>query len=360
MVWVLARNGFGTALAVPVLWGFPPGWLWGAPSFRVSPRVALVRRPPQCLCFRDPLWGGSGVPPAILSALVPPLLLGHPWDVFEVPSQEHPVLGASPAWSFMVPQAAPIPGGGMTPPVLPRGRAAPAIHPHLQLGPSQGPRYDRHPTGGAPVPLSPLISQHPVRGLRRCPHRVGFSLLGSPPRAVHASQHRHGAGRGDSTGGGPQPWSPRDAIKEHAAAWQGGGCWKTSKKALQPSWKKRINKERNMTFFFLLAFFFFKPHVSRPDFYFFLNPLASVPAGNSNQRGEALLFTRTFCGRDDAAVSRGFQTGAEVSRPVGTRLGAGGAAALGGKPERRPGTFTCRCLTLATSHRCRPLPCSCR
>lgn len=58
VVWGIARNGFRTAPAVPVLWGSPPGWLWGAPSFRVSPRVALVRRPQQCLCLRDPLWGG--------------------------------------------------------------------------------------------------------------------------------------------------------------------------------------------------------------------------------------------------------------------------------------------------------------
>lgn len=51
--------------------------------------------------------------------------------------------------------------------------------------------------------------------------------------------------------------------------------------------------------------------------------------------------------------------GAELSSPVGTRIGAGAAAAPGGKPKHRPDAFTCCCLTSATSQRCRPLPCSC-
>lgn len=114
-----------------------------------------------------------------------------------------------------------------------------------------------------------------------CPHRVGISLLGSPqmsvcgpsiiPAPISTGQDLGTAlgGMGTAQGGSIQGEPLRSTAE----------CWKSSKKTPQPSWKKRINKERST------ASGFFKLRVSGLVFF---SPLARCPAGTLSRRGGGL------------------------------------------------------------------------
>lgn len=79
-------------------------------------------------------------------------------------------------------------------------------------------------------------------------------------------------GTGTAQGGSIHGEPPRSTAE----------CWKSSKKTPQPSWKKRINKERST------ASGFFKLRVSGLVFF---SPLARCPAGTLSRSGGGLCLS---------------------------------------------------------------------
>lgn len=286
--------------SVPLALGAPPTMALGSPCIGDSLWDGFWMCPQQFLCFGGSPQGAFGTPLAsrvptgvalgapacsqcsggsLSSALVSPCLGTPPGMAPRLPPRSTQNWGRTQQ-CFRVPHAVLLPCGA--PPVLPWGRAAPATHPPplqlaLELAPLGGPldkqqdtQYNRPPKGAGRSPRCSvpchcsLPSPGWDPGAPLAAPWVGHSLLGSPPRAAHAS--RHYPHRSDPYGVGcGAAASHQSSGKLLSSARQPGRVKAAGKPAKPPSavMEKEDKQGKKHDFFF---FSFFKSRVSEPDF----------------------------------------------------------------------------------------------
>lgn len=306
-----SQGGFGVS---PPCFGSSPRMAWGPPQqclcfggslqdgrgvllhWGRPPQGDFGGSPQQCLCFGGCPQGGFGIP--LASRFPTRMGFGCPQQfsvLWGLPQSTlvSPCLGTPPGMALRLPprstQYCGVPPVCGAPPVLPWGRATPTMRPLIwpwnwvlwgdpwTRSRTPGTAVPQKEQGGARVlgPPSPLRSQPWLKptwlrsgGLRWQPLGSGFHSLAAPQglstcRGVNLiALILMGWDVGTTVGwhGGTTPgWPP--AAKAVGGCWgvlgsgAGSGLPENQQKSLQPSWKKRINKERNMTFFFFFFFF---------------------------------------------------------------------------------------------------------